>query len=85
MTRTMSGKVVLITGAARGIGAGVARRLAGQGAKLALVGLEGDELRAVGRRVRPGRLRLGGRRHRLGGSASRGGTGSRRGTGGSTW
>jgi NAD(P)-dependent dehydrogenase (short-subunit alcohol dehydrogenase family) len=43
----MSGKVVLITGAARGIGAGVARRLAGQGAKLALVGLEGDELRAV--------------------------------------
>ena len=47
MTRKMSGKVVLITGAARGIGAGVARRLAGQGAKLALVGLEGDELRAV--------------------------------------
>jgi len=43
----MSGKVVLITGAARGIGAGVARRLAGQGAKLALVGLEGDELRSV--------------------------------------
>jgi len=47
MTRKMSGKVVLITGAARGIGAGVARRLAGQGAKLALVGLEGDELRSV--------------------------------------
>jgi NAD(P)-dependent dehydrogenase (short-subunit alcohol dehydrogenase family) len=47
MTRKMSGKVVLITGAARGIGAGVARRLAGQGATLALVGLEGDELRSV--------------------------------------
>jgi NAD(P)-dependent dehydrogenase (short-subunit alcohol dehydrogenase family) len=43
----MTGKVVLITGAARGIGAGVARRLAEQGAVLALVGLEGDELRAV--------------------------------------
>jgi len=40
-------KVVLITGAARGLGAGLARRLAGQGAKLALVGLEGEELRKV--------------------------------------
>jgi NAD(P)-dependent dehydrogenase (short-subunit alcohol dehydrogenase family) len=45
--RRISGKVVLITGAARGIGAGVARRLAAEGAILALVGLEGDELRAV--------------------------------------
>jgi NAD(P)-dependent dehydrogenase (short-subunit alcohol dehydrogenase family) len=43
----VAGKVVLITGAARGIGAGVARRLAEQGAILALVGLEGDELREV--------------------------------------
>lgn len=46
-TGRIAGKVVLITGAARGIGAGVARRLAGEGAILALVGLEGDELRAV--------------------------------------
>lgn len=45
--RKVAGKVVLITGAARGIGAGVARRLAEQGAVLALVGLEGAELRAV--------------------------------------
>jgi NAD(P)-dependent dehydrogenase (short-subunit alcohol dehydrogenase family) len=43
----MQGKVVLITGAARGIGAETARRLAASGAKLALVGLEGDELQAV--------------------------------------
>src|SRR5687768_5190960 len=43
----MNGKVVLITGAARGIGAASARALAQRGAKLALVGLEGDELRAV--------------------------------------
>lgn len=41
------GKVVLITGAARGIGAGVARELASRGAKVALVGLEGDELAKV--------------------------------------
>ncbi|HEX3589496.1 MAG TPA: short-chain dehydrogenase/reductase [Pseudonocardiaceae bacterium] len=45
--RRIAGKVVLITGAARGIGAGVARKLAAQGATVALVGLEGDELRAV--------------------------------------
>jgi NAD(P)-dependent dehydrogenase (short-subunit alcohol dehydrogenase family) len=45
--RRIAGKVVLVTGAARGIGAGVARRLADEGAILALVGLEGDELRKV--------------------------------------
>lgn len=44
---SMAGKVVLITGAARGIGAGVARQLAAQGALVALVGLEGEQLRAV--------------------------------------
>jgi NAD(P)-dependent dehydrogenase (short-subunit alcohol dehydrogenase family) len=43
----VAGKVVLITGAARGIGAGVARRLAQAGATLALVGLEAEELRKV--------------------------------------
>jgi NAD(P)-dependent dehydrogenase (short-subunit alcohol dehydrogenase family) len=39
--------VVLITGAARGIGAGLAKRLAGRGAKVALVGLEPEELKKV--------------------------------------
>ncbi|MCI2420293.1 SDR family oxidoreductase [Saccharopolyspora sp. K220] len=43
----VSGKVVLITGAARGIGAQTARELARRGARLALVGLEPDELEAV--------------------------------------
>ncbi|MFD7657988.1 SDR family oxidoreductase [Actinosynnema sp. NPDC059797] len=43
----VAGKVVVITGAARGIGAEVARRLAGEGARLALVGLEADRLREV--------------------------------------
>ena len=41
----LRGKVVVITGAARGIGADAARRLAGLGAKVALVGLEPEELR----------------------------------------
>ncbi|MBO0840868.1 MAG: SDR family oxidoreductase [Sciscionella sp.] len=45
--QSVAGKVVVVTGAARGIGAGVAKRLASQGAKLALVGLEADELHKV--------------------------------------
>lgn len=40
----LSDKVVVITGAARGLGAALAVRLAAQGARLALVGLETDEL-----------------------------------------
>ncbi|TWP53032.1 SDR family oxidoreductase [Lentzea tibetensis] len=43
----VTGKVVLITGAARGIGAEVARQLAARGARLALVGLEKDQLDEV--------------------------------------
>jgi short-subunit dehydrogenase len=40
-------KVVLVTGAARGIGEMTARRLHARGAKLALVGLEPDRLSAL--------------------------------------
>lgn len=46
-TRPISGQVVFVTGAARGIGAAAARQLAARGAKLALVGLEPDELAQV--------------------------------------
>ena len=42
------GRTVLITGAARGIGAESARRLATRGANVSLVGLEPDELQRVG-------------------------------------
>lgn len=45
--RPISGQVVLVTGAARGIGAAAAKQLAARGAKLALVGLEPDELAQV--------------------------------------
>jgi NAD(P)-dependent dehydrogenase (short-subunit alcohol dehydrogenase family) len=45
--RPLAGQVVLITGASRGIGAAVARKLAGEGATLALIGLEPDELKKV--------------------------------------
>nr|WP_026448847.1 SDR family oxidoreductase [Actinopolyspora mortivallis] len=47
MPMSMSGRVVAITGAARGIGAQTARQLARRGARLALIGLEPDELAAV--------------------------------------
>ncbi len=40
----MRDKVVLITGPARGIGEAVARRLVAKGARVALVGLEGERL-----------------------------------------
>jgi NAD(P)-dependent dehydrogenase (short-subunit alcohol dehydrogenase family) len=48
--RSLRGKRVLITGAARGIGAALAQRLAAQGARLALVGLEPEAMAAVAER-----------------------------------
>ena len=47
----LSGRRVLITGAARGIGAALAERLHRRGARVALAGLEPDLLRAVAERV----------------------------------
>ena len=44
---TLAGQKILITGAARGIGAESARRLAARGAQVALVGLEPDEMERV--------------------------------------
>ena len=51
---SLAGKRVLVTGAARGIGAALAERLASQGARLALVGLEPERLAAVAERCGEG-------------------------------
>ncbi|MEU6346441.1 SDR family oxidoreductase [Streptomyces sp. NPDC046977] len=54
MSRSLDGQVVVVTGAARGVGALLARTLAARGARLALVGLEPDELKAVAAEIGPG-------------------------------
>ncbi|MFF7206547.1 SDR family oxidoreductase [Streptomyces sp. NPDC008141] len=45
--RPLEGRVAVVTGAARGLGESIARHLAQRGARLALVGLEEEELAAV--------------------------------------
>jgi NAD(P)-dependent dehydrogenase (short-subunit alcohol dehydrogenase family) len=47
MSWSLQGRTVLITGAARGIGAESARRVAARGANVALLGLEPEELERV--------------------------------------
>src|SRR5438270_8479340 len=51
---SVAGRRVLITGAARGIGAALAERLAAYGARIALVGLERDKLDQVAERCGEG-------------------------------
>jgi NAD(P)-dependent dehydrogenase (short-subunit alcohol dehydrogenase family) len=53
---SLQGKTVLITGAARGIGADAARRIAARGARVSLVGLEPELLEAVARDCGPDSL-----------------------------
>ena len=55
-TPLLAGRSVLITGAARGIGAELARRVAARGARVALVGLEPDLLAEVAADLGPGHL-----------------------------
>ena len=53
---SLAGRSVLITGAARGIGAELARRSAARGARVALVGLEPERLAAVADELGPEHL-----------------------------
>jgi NAD(P)-dependent dehydrogenase (short-subunit alcohol dehydrogenase family) len=53
---SLAGQTVLITGAARGIGAELARRAAARGARLALVGLEPEQLARVAAEAGPEHL-----------------------------
>lgn len=48
---SLEGQVAVVTGAARGVGELLARKLSARGAKVALVGLEPDELKAVSGRL----------------------------------
>lgn len=52
----MKDKVVLVTGAARGIGAAVSKQLAARGARIALTGLEPEELAARAAELGPGHM-----------------------------
>jgi NAD(P)-dependent dehydrogenase (short-subunit alcohol dehydrogenase family) len=56
MASSLAGKVVLITGAARGIGAETARQAAKRGARVSLVGREPHLLAEVARELGPGHV-----------------------------
>lgn len=58
MRRSVQGRVVLVTGPARGIGAETARQLAVRGARLSLVGLEPERLAALAKELGEGHLRF---------------------------
>ncbi|SCK10090.1 SDR family oxidoreductase [Streptomyces sp. WMMB 322] len=50
--RSLEGQVAVVTGAARGVGELLARKLSARGAKVALIGLEPDELKRVSESLR---------------------------------
>lgn len=53
---SLHGKVLFVTGGARGIGAAVAAEAASRGARVALVGIEPEELEARARELGPGHV-----------------------------
>ncbi len=56
MTYRLAGKVVLVTGPARGIGEATARRLAARGCRLSLVGMEPERLARLAEELGPEHL-----------------------------
>lgn len=52
MTRLLEGKVAIVTGGAKGLGYGISRRLANDGAKLLITGREGKATEAVAKQIR---------------------------------
>jgi NAD(P)-dependent dehydrogenase (short-subunit alcohol dehydrogenase family) len=58
MARSLEGKVFFITGGARGIGAAVAAEAASRGARIALTGLEPEELETVAGSLGPGHIHI---------------------------
>ena len=64
--RKLAGKAVMMTGAGRGLGRSMALALAREGAKLALVDLDGEELAVAGEvRTSVARFRYPSRRRRM--------------------
>lgn len=53
MKRDLAGRRLVVTGAARGIGASVARLAVARGARVALIGLEADRLKALADELGP--------------------------------
>lgn len=58
MTGALAGKVAVVTGAARGIGLGIARCLAEEGARVAIVDLDEGEAGRAARELDPGSIGL---------------------------
>jgi NAD(P)-dependent dehydrogenase (short-subunit alcohol dehydrogenase family) len=56
--RSLHGKVFFITGGARGIGAAVAKEAASRGARIALTGLEAEELASVAAALGDGHIHI---------------------------
>ncbi len=57
-TLDVGGRVVLVTGGARGIGLDTARRLAARGARIAILDIDGDEAERAATHIAPGTLSL---------------------------